>query len=222
MAKDSPACAFLITRLYDEGQSEPDFLEYSPSGPFALNPGTPETTRPELCRVPGNRFLCFEPFACASQDLTTKFKAADFVEIRKLALGDQPSVAKFHDMPRTGNGSLLPPGPEQWDAFTKVANNRIATFEVKVITLNAEVADLNEMDVFWMDIQRAEARMLEGAKQILPNVRAIFAEIALKDSPYQGTVPFYFLCVGLGVDSDNYGDNALWLATNRDRVAARH
>jgi hypothetical protein len=92
---------------------------------------------------------------------------------------------------------------------------------VNVSTLDKEAADLDKIDLLWIDVQGAEGRVLKGATATMPRVRAVFIEVALVNSPYQGALlfpelermmhAFGFLCVGLGIDGWNYSGNALWI-----------
>jgi FkbM family methyltransferase len=168
-----------------------------------------------------SKFLCFEPSPGWYNQLTDNFRGADYVESRKLALSDSSGSATFYELPLAGNGSILPPDRQRWSSFNRVKDNEMTSFDVAVSTLDSEAKGLAHVDLLWIDVQGAEGRVLRGAAETLSRVSAIFMEVALLDSPYEGTVlfpeleamlaGFGFLCVGLGIDGWNYSGNALWI-----------
>lgn len=177
---------------------------------------------PRLRRsYPKSRFLCLEPSPQWYQQLTETFQKVDYVKSRKLALSDGSGRSIFYELPLAGNGSLLPPDSAHWSRFNKIDNNEVTRFEVTVSTLDREAAELDKIDLLWIDVQGAEGRVLKGATATLPRVRAVFMEVAVVDSPYQGALllpelekvmqDFGFRCVGLGIDGWNYSGNALWI-----------
>lgn len=64
-------------------------------------------------------------------------------------------------------------------------------------------------------------KVLEGASQVLRRTNAVFLEVAVNGSPYEGAASFRelddfmraagFDCVCLGVNPGNYCGNALWI-----------
>jgi len=175
---------------------------------------------------PNARFRCFEPSPQWFSKLSSQFKRLDYVDNRELALSDAKGTATFYELPLAGNGSLLRPDQEKWSRFTKIDDNEMASFQVKVSTLDVEAVDLAHIDLLWMDVQGAEGNVLKGGVETMERVSAVFLEVALVDSPYRGTMPyselsvilqgFGFACVGLGIDGWNYSGNALWV-----RIPAR-
>ena len=170
---------------------------------------------------PRSRFLCFEPSPEWYQKLTENFSGADYVNSRELALSDTVGTATFHELPLAGNGSLLPPDMARWSEFNKITGREVTSFQVSLSTLDKEAEGLDKIDLLWIDVQGAEGRVLRGGTKTLPRVAAVFLEVALVNSPYQGTLLFGhlnsmlndvgFLCVGLGIDGWNYTGNALWI-----------
>ena len=170
---------------------------------------------------PRSRFVCFEPSPLGYANLKKNLENSDFVECRKLALGDTLGTQLFHELPLAGNGSLLPPDVEHWSRFVKTDSKEVVSFEVDVSTLDKEAAGIEKIDLLWMDVQGAEGNVLRGAVQTVERVSAIFLEVALVDSPYRGALLFSelsemltgfgFSCAGLGIDGGNYTGNSLWL-----------
>ena len=170
---------------------------------------------------PNSRFLCFEPSPAWHRGLVANFGECGWVTCSDLALSDQAGSATFYELPMPGNGSLLEPEPERWARFNQWTENEVTSFEVKVSTLDAEAADLEKIDLLWIDVQGAEGNVLKGAGETLKRVGAIFMEVALVESPYRGALLFPelnatlqsagFTCCGLGVDGWNFAGNALWV-----------
>jgi FkbM family methyltransferase len=170
---------------------------------------------------PSSRFLCFEPSPAWYKELVNNFRDLDFVETRELALSDSVGTATFYELPLVGNGSLLSPNRDRWSAFCKIEKNDIRSFQVQVSTLDKETTGLNKIDLLWVDVQGAEGNVLQGGPNTLDRASAVFLEIALVDSPYEGALlfpelnrllhDFGFLCVGLGLDGWNYTGNAFWI-----------
>jgi len=179
---------------------------------------------------PRSRFLCFEPSPQWYKKLTENFREVDFVEARELALSNSTGTATFHELPLAGNGSLLPPNPDRWSAFNKIDKNEVTSFEVRVSTLDKEAAGLDKIDLLWIDVQGAEGDVLKSGPNALHRTSAVFLEVALIDSPYEGTLffpdlntlltDFGFFCVGLGIDGWNYSGNAFWVRDLGSRSAS--
>lgn len=175
------------------------------------------------------RFLCFEPAPLWHRKLEEQFGGLEFVQTRNLALSDQSGMATFHELPLSGNGSLLSPDTDRWSAFNRTGKSAVTSFEVTVSTLDEEASDLNRIDLLWVDVQGAEGHVLRGGMKTLKRTEAIFLEVTLVESPYRGASVFSqvdemlrhsgFTCVGLGTDSWNYTGNALWVRNIDQRVA---
>jgi 2-O-methyltransferase len=177
---------------------------------------------------PKSRFLCFEPSPQWFDALSRNFRTVDFVEARKLALSNSSGMATFHELPMAGNGSLLPPDLAKWSIFNQQEDNKVTAFQVQLSTLDVEAKSLERIDLLWIDVQGAEGQVLRGSFNTLHRVEAVFLEVALTDSPYQGALcfsqlddllkSFGFLCVGLGTDASNFSGNAFWIKNPAGRM----
>lgn len=180
---------------------------------------------------PRARFRCFEPSPQWYRKLGENFRGTDSIERRELALAEASGSAIFYELPLAGNGSLLRPDMKRWSTATKVEGTETTTFEVKVSTLDQEVADLSNIDLLWIDVQGGEGGVIKGGTQTMARVASIFLEVALVDSPYQGALvnseismmleELGFLCVGLGIDPWNCSGNALWIRNPHQRLGRR-
>jgi FkbM family methyltransferase len=169
---------------------------------------------------PKAQFLCFEPNPASCQRLVEKYRGLDFVDVRQLALADLPGKTWFYEMEMPGNGSLLEPDPVSWATINQSQQNAVSSFEVTLSTLDLEARGM-PVDLLWMDVQGAEARVLAGAESTLVRTKAVFLEVALVQSPYKGAALFDeisaslrthgFFCVALGVDGWNGTGNALFV-----------
>jgi FkbM family methyltransferase len=170
---------------------------------------------------PDCRFLCFEPSPKWFRILSDRFSSLDYVDSRQLALSNAPGSATFHELPLAGNGSLLQPDQRLWQQLNAADQSQVSSFEVKVSTLDEEAANLAMIDLLWVDVQGAEANVLQGGAASLGRTDAIFLEVALVQSPYQGArlmpdlsrmlAEHGFTLVSLGLDPANYTGNALWV-----------
>ena len=177
---------------------------------------------PRLRRsYPQVRFLCFEPNPQTYANLTRKFQKIPYVTLSNLALSDKPGKTRFYEMDMPNNGSLLKPDVDSWSVFGKREQQKVQSFEVNLSTLDQEAAALGPIDLLWMDVQGGEGAVLKGADKTLQRTKAIFLEVAMIHSPYQGTILFPeicamlksydFTCIGMGIDGFNGSGNVLFV-----------
>jgi FkbM family methyltransferase len=177
---------------------------------------------PRLRRsYPQARFLCFEPNPPSYANLTRKFQKVPYVTLSNLALSDKPGKTRFYEMDRPNNGSLLKPDVDAWSVFGLWKEKKMLSFDVSLSTLDQEAAALGPIDLLWMDVQGGEGAVLKGADKTLQRTKAIFLEVAMIYSPYQGTILFpeicamlksyNFTCVGMGIDGRNGSGNVLFV-----------
>jgi hypothetical protein len=98
---------------------------------------------------------------------------------------------------------------------------REEAFKVPIRRLDSCISEQQRIDLLFVDVQGAEMKVLEGAAQTLRRTNAVFLEVAINRSPYQGAASFRelddfmraagFDCVCLGVNPGNYCGNALWI-----------
>jgi len=151
---------------------------------------------------PQARFWVFEPLPSNFRKLQETL--ARHPEVRAesfcLALSDRNGTAAFHVsstvgatkgdvdekmQPGPGSSSLLSPRDEkpadlQWLEFSEV-------IEVETDTLDNFCAKqgITQIDFIHMDVQGAELKVLSGARQMLPRIRAIWMEVAF-ETTYEG------------------------------------
>lgn len=110
----------------------------------------------------------------------------DKVHLVPCALAESPGVLNFHriDPQKTitshadgniGASSLYKASPE----YTREHYVQ-ETIEVAATSLDTYCMKNTPPDMLWMDLQGAEARVLDGAKAILPQVKIIYVEISFR------------------------------------------
>jgi FkbM family methyltransferase len=181
---------------------------------------------------PRSRFLCFEPSPRWFDYLNAQYGRQDYIECRDLALGETSGTATFYELPMDGNGSLLPPDAERWKSYTRSQDAKVTSYDVRVSTLDDEAAALDKIDLLWVDVQGAEGKVLAGGMKTLPRVAAVFLEVWVAQSAYEGALLFPeldallreagFSCVGLGLDGWNFSGNALWIRNPAEKVCRPH
>lgn len=166
-------------------------------------------------------FICYEPSPKWFKMLQARYSSCPYVKCIDRAISDTVGQADFFELPMPGNGSLHEPNVELWAEFNKWPDKSKTSFKVDISTLDHEMKEIDSIDLLWVDIQGGEGRALTGAHETLRKTKAIFLEVALCKSPYEGALLFDeldrilrstgFRCVGLGLDPWNYTGNAFWV-----------
>lgn len=120
------------------------------------------STLAELCRLaPGGSHHAFEPVPYKARWLRRKFPSVTVVEA---ATSDENGVARFFDaVDRPGFSSLQRP----------VGDHRIRNYEVEVVRLDDELAELERIDLLKIDVEGAELPTLRGANDLLRRHRPV-------------------------------------------------
>lgn len=98
------------------------------------------------------------------------------------AVGSSSGTARLHVLAESAvSNSLLQPDSAAWDAI-EYRTGAIAAIEVPVLTLDqyAEQNRLVEVHLLKIDVQGAELDVLDGARRLLPHVRYVFVESAIR------------------------------------------
>jgi len=158
-------------------------------------------------------------FECSlryTKKLKKRFEKNPRVNIINNAVTSFVGETNFYETNLEGNGSLL--------FLDKLSSKHYGsaqkeTFKVKTTTLDKFYKDKN-LDILWIDVQGAEKFILDGAKETLKKVRAIFIEVSINGGFYKESVKmdeinhilkdFGFTLVLLGTDFNLTG-NALYI-----------
>ena len=166
-------------------------------------------------------YVKIDAFECSKRyiaKLNSRFDNNHRVKIINKAVTSFNGDTKFYETNLNGNGSLLP-----LDELAKKSygSKQKEEFTVKTTTLDTFYSD-QKVDVLWIDVQGAEKSVLEGAKNTLKRVKAIFIEISILGGFYKNSVKmdsinqilkdYGFDLVLLGTDINLTG-NALYIKT---------
>lgn len=191
-------------------------------------------TASEISRIkrayPNSKFFCFEPSPKYIDALKAAWTNDPSVRIYPIAVSDTKGSATFYELDMPGNGSLLPPDVEEWAKATEWKNKETQEFTVEVDRLDA-VLDL-DIDLLWIDTQGNELRVLQGAEALLQRTKAVFLEMTLLPSFYQGGAPYApirtlleqigFHEVGVGIDPWNFTGVGLYVSEIASRTCKEH
>lgn len=116
----------------------------------------------ELRRLaPDGRHLAIEPTPQKARWLARRFRGVRVVEA---AVSDEPGTAMFHqDLRRPGFSGLRRP----------LDQSAVRSYEVRVVTLDEELADWDRIDFVKIDVEGAELPALRGGGAILGRHRPV-------------------------------------------------
>jgi FkbM family methyltransferase len=198
---------------------------------------------------PGARILAFEPLPANQEILKANFaKYGIPAELVPSALSDRRGSAEFYvsdgrppelfsgERWNYGNksSSLLPPAKAEpmhgWIRFPGVI-----TVPCETLSDVCTARKVGRIDFVHMDVQGAEGLVLEGAKAVLPRIRAIWLEVSSQElyrgQKLRGDIESVLRLAGFelayeesrGAEGDQlylnlrFGRNRLWLARRRLR-----
>jgi 2-O-methyltransferase len=177
-----------------------------------------------LEQYPCSQIHAFEPVPRYCQHLESAFRRQKRVTIYPMALGNVSGTIQLWDTERDGVQSTKRP---QVDVFEQLYGKPIGSYSpinVVMQTLDSvswEPVPDTMLDLLWIDVQGAEMDVLLGGDAILNKTRAVFAEVALHGSGYDGgcsyedvnnylsTRGFDLICCGF--DPKNLTGNGLWV-----------
>ena len=167
-------------------------------------------------------FKLFEASPRHIQKLTNKFLNNKNIQIYPKAVSNTNGFLNFFETNLTNSGSILKTAELASKSFGMIQKE---SYEVETVTLNKHSFEYNyhniEIDCLWIDVQGAEYLVLQGATEILNNVRSIFIEISLLEPLYENGAIFKdinnllnlnnFILFSLGTDYNNGTGNAFFV-----------
>lgn len=136
-------------------------------------------------------------FECSPRYLSSlknRFRNNSRVRILAKAVSNKAGSVKFYETNLNGSGSLLKVGPLARKSYGMEPREE---YVVETSPLDVELGDL-KVDVLQIDVQGAEMLVLEGARNVLENTRAVFIETSWRDDFYLGSRNYLeiqkFLC----------------------------
>lgn len=126
-------------------------------------------------------------FECSQryiERLKRNFALNSRVKIINKAISSSNGTANFYETSLKGNGSLLEIGE-----LSKISygSSQKEKFLVETTTLDTYYKN-KDLDILWIDVQGAEKLVLEGAKETLKKIKAVFIEISIKNGLYLNSV----------------------------------
>jgi FkbM family methyltransferase len=117
---------------------------------------------------PSGRVIAFEPIPALAADLATKYRDSSIVEVRNIALGDEPGRSGFLILHKalgmSGFRQRAGSGDQGAEEIT-----------VEVDTLDHQAAELGRLDYIKIDIEGAEISCLRGARQTVNRYRPLIS-----------------------------------------------
>ncbi len=169
-----------------------------------------------LENYPNVNILGFECSKRYIKMLKKKFDTNSRVQIINKAISSSRGSANFYETSLKGNGSLFKIGDLSRKSY---GTSQKESFLVKTTTIDYIYKNKN-LDILWIDVQGAEKLVLEGAKNTLKKIKAVFIEISIKSGLYINSVTMKeldnilinngFKLVLLGTDFNLTG-NALYI-----------
>tara|TARA_B100001989_G_scaffold250651_1_gene228161 strand:+ start:1717 stop:2454 length:738 start_codon:yes stop_codon:yes gene_type:complete len=133
-----------------------------------------------LNNYPNVNIVGFECSRRYIKRLKKNFAFNSRVEIINKAISSTIGTANFFETSLKGNGSLLELGILSKESY---GTQQKEDFLVETSTLDNFYKNKN-LDILWIDVQGAEKLVLDGAKNTLKKVKAVFIEISIKNEFY--------------------------------------
>lgn len=172
--------------------SKPSIRKYLPEAPAVIEAGAHVgTDTVEMSRLwPKGTIYAFEPIPALFAKLRTNTRRQSSVRCYNLALGERTGAQQMFVSSGASNGSssLLSPTGHLIDHPDTFFNKTIA---VQAMTIDdwAREREVSAIDLLWLDMQGAELAALKAAPRILKTVKAIHAEVSVREQ-YAGA-PLY-------------------------------
>lgn len=171
--------------------------------------------RDMLRRFPQASFTLFEASPRYIERLRSRFEGNPRVKIVHCAIAGREGTIEFRETNINGSGSILEVGPLATSTYGMVQSE---TYTVPCHTLDH--LNLPAIDCLWVDVQGAEAAVLEGATKTLERTRSVFIEVSVHEPLYRGGATMQvlsqvlakFRLISLGTDATNGTGNAFYLA----------
>ncbi len=133
-----------------------------------------------LNNYPNVNIVGFECSKRYIEKLKRNFALNSRVKIINKAISSSNAKSNFYETSLKGNGSLLEIGELSKESY---GSSQKEKFLVETTTLDTFYKN-KDLDILWIDVQGAEKLVLEGAKETLKKIKAVFIEISIKDGLY--------------------------------------
>ena len=137
-----------------------------------------------LNNYPNVNLIGFECSKRYIKRLKKNFAFNSRVKIINKAISSKNGTATFFETSLKGNGSLLKIGKLSRESYGTKQKEK---FLVETSTIDTFYKN-KDLDILWIDVQGAEKLVLEGAKNTLIKIKAVFVEISIKNELYVNSV----------------------------------
>lgn len=134
---------------------------------------------------PDARIVSFEPLPSSFEIAARAVGGSDRVELRRQAIGAEPSMSTIHVSADADSSSLRRPTAEQTRRFPGTGGVARAEVEVEVVTLGEAVSEPERPALLKLDLQGGELDALRGAGKLLESIDDVFVECSFVEL-YEG------------------------------------
>jgi FkbM family methyltransferase len=152
-----------------------------------------------LANFPNCEVIIFECSRRYSERLSIKFRDNPRVTVVQKAVSNVNGSLEFHETNLPGSGSIFKVGELSQKSY-KMKNTE--SFIVESLRLD-DYFNSENIDVLQIDVQGAEIKVIDGAENLLSNVKAIFSEVSINANLYEGAVVFETLRADLAARNFN-------------------
>ena len=153
---------------------------------IVVGASTAEEVSVMLSAYPLARFILFEPSPLSFPRLRRLFADSPNVVCVQKAVAEISGQAELFETTLSGNGSLFRLG---FASKRDYGVQQSATYTVEVTTLDeylrSQGLGLLEIDMLWCDVQGAELKVLQGARESLGRCRALHLEVSAWERMYE-------------------------------------
>ncbi len=182
---------YALPKVRNENISKATFKKYLPANPVIIDCGAHDgADTVELAKLYKGQIHAFEPVENIFERL--KKRTADYSSITcyKVALSDKNGTQNFFvsEGQSDGSSSLLEPKDHLRDHPDTFFEKQI---QVDALTLDswAEINNIKNVDLLWLDMQGFELNMLKASTIILPTVKVIHTEVSITET-YKGVTTY--------------------------------
>ena len=182
---------YAIPKVKSDKISKYLLKKYLPHNPVIIDCGAHDgSDSVELARMLKGEIHAFEPVENLFARLKVNAKKFPNIACYQIALSDKNGQQDFYisEGRSDASSSLLIPKEHIYDHPDTFFKSKIS---VNALTLDswAEINEIKQVDLLWLDMQGFELNMLEVSKKILPTVKVIHTEVSTKET-YSGVAQY--------------------------------
>jgi FkbM family methyltransferase len=164
--------------LYGRFNLLPRDFDFSVGPVIDIGANAGDWTAALLRLVPGADVIAIEPSPELATALQVRFSDDERVRVVAQAISDSVGEVTFHVTAHSHNSSLKEPRNMNREYKVATGWEEVDAIEVPSLTLDALLPDVGAPSLVKIDVQGAEAMVLEGARETLAVARAVLIEMA--------------------------------------------